>query len=164
MKMRLDLLYVAAVMLIAMNSCTSTEELTTTYPYLSQLRNSECLHSRANDDENTYVSPTIFEIRILGRTAECSLKSLQYPCDFENVNVDVSYNDGVMTIIEYPSSDMADCICEVDASFKIEELPEESFQLEIYRGNTEGLYDKNYPMLSEIIKPVNGVYVFHYKY
>ena len=163
MKLQLTIIFViASFMLITLGSCSSTEDLASRYPYLSQLKNTECLGSRAADIEaDNDVTPT-FEIRISGKTAECFFKSLEYPCDFEKVNVKVFYENGTIKIVEYPSSDLADCICDVDATFKIEELPEDSFILKIFRANTKGEYNNNYPTLTETIKVKNGSYIFPY--
>ncbi len=50
-----------------------------------------------------------------------------------------------MTIIEYPSSDTADCRCEIDAFFTIANIPQNGFILKIYHGDTEGNYDVDNP-------------------
>lgn len=157
MELQRNFLYAAACMLTGLCSCSSTENLTSHYPYLSHLSNTECLNSRAINDEESNDGDTYFEMKITGNTAECLFKSLMYPCDFEKVIVDVTYNDGIMTIVVYPASGgMADCLCEVDTNFNIEELPEGSFILKIYVGNAEGKYNKDYPIITETIKVENG--------
>lgn len=163
MKLRTDIMCAAAVALAALASCSSTEDLASRFPYLSQIENTECLNSRAIDDD-TNGGRTTFAMRISGTFAECCFKGLAYPCDFRNVNVEVSYHDGIMTIIEYPSSDMADCLCEVDASFVIEDFPADRFILKIYRGNTKGHYDKVNPILTQVVDPKKGYLKFPYGY
>lgn len=101
-------------------------------------------------------------MKITGNTAECVFKSLQYPCDFEKVNVEVSSNNRTIKVIEYPSSDLADCLCEVDATFNIEDLPGDSFILKIYRANTQGEYDPEKPTLEKVIEVNNCFLLFQY--
>ncbi len=162
MKLRTDIMCACVVALSALSSCSSAGDLILRYPYLSQLSNTECLNSRSDGNDDYYRRRTTFEMNISDNTAKCSFKALYYPCDFEKVNVDISYADGILTIVEYPSSDMADCICEVDTSFNIEDLPGSKFLLKVYRGNTDGQYNKDYPILSEIIEVRDGVVIFPY--
>lgn len=161
MKLRTNIFYVAVFMVAALSSCSSTEGLSSHYPYLSQLSNSKCLNSRALDDEESNDTDAYFEMKITGNTAECLIKSLKLTCGFGLVNVDVSFNDGIMTIVVYPASGvMMDCLCEVDTNFKIEELPEGNFILKLYNGYGEGEYNKDYPMITEVIKVENGTVTF----
>lgn len=162
MKSKFTILYLAAFALISLNSCSDTDE-PAPVPYLSQVQNTECLSSGSRASEVEAHVSTTFEMRISSRTAECLFRSLSYPCDFGMVNVDLFFKDGVMTIVEYPSSDLANCLCKVDASFKINDLPKGSFILKIYRGNSKGEYNKDYPMLTEVIEVKKGTYIFPYK-
>ena len=75
----------------------------------------------------------------------CRFNSLQYPCDFGKVNINVSYSNKTLTIVEFPSSDQADCLCEVDASFVIENLPDVDFIIKVYHGDTFGNYNADKP-------------------
>lgn len=152
----------ASGLLITLMSCSTTESLTPNYPYLSQLANTPCLNSKASGLEYVIDNSTTFEMKITDTTAECVFKSLQYPCDFEKVNVDISYDNGTITVIEYPSSDLADCLCEVDATFTIEDIPRNSFILKIYRANTQGEYDPDKPTLEKLIEVKNCFLLFQY--
>lgn len=157
MKLRTNIFYAAAFMLTVLSSCSSSESLSSHYPYLSHLSNSGCLNSRAIDDEENNEGDAYFEMKITGNTAECLIKSLKLSCGFGAVNVDVSFKDGIMIIVAYPASDvMMDCLCTVDTNFNIEELPEGSFVLKVYRGDSEGEYNKDYPLINEVIKVENG--------
>ena len=50
-----------------------------------------------------------------------------------------------MILIEYPTADKADCRCEIDASFIIENIPQNDFILKIYHGDTHGNYNIDNP-------------------
>ena len=132
-----------------LGSCSSAEETILKQPYLSQLNNTECiteaLQSRAEE------SNCSFEMTFEGSVAECKFTSLDYPCDFGKVNIKVLYEDGVLTIVEFPSSDEADCRCETDATFTIINAPEKDFILKIYHGDTTGKYNKDSPRYSGTI-------------
>ncbi|MDE6231335.1 MAG: hypothetical protein K2M37_06915 [Muribaculaceae bacterium] len=163
MKPRFTVIFViASFMLITLGACSSSEDLIPSSPHLSQLQNTGCLDSGFGDFETENDDFSTFEMKIEGKTAECFFNSLKYPCDFENVNVIVTYENETMTIIEYPSSDLADCICDVDVSFQIEDLPEGNFILKIFRANTNGEYNKDYPKLTETINVKDGSYNFPY--
>lgn len=152
------LLYLSAIIaLIAtsnvLGSCSSAEETILKQPYLSQLNNTECIsHTRTEAflrraDESKCTFEMIFE----GSVAKCKFTALDYPCDFGKVNINVSYEDGVLTIVEFPSSDEADCRCETDATFTIINAPEKDFILKIYHGDTTGKYNKDSPRYSGTI-------------
>lgn len=135
---------IAAIMVLA--SCTSTEDTPPAAPRLSSLNNTECLgFSPQSRSDNGYIGS--FEMILDGSAARCKFTSLLYPCDFGKVNVSVDYSDGILTIVEYPSSDFADCLCETNASFTIEDIPQNDFVLKIYRGAaSSGTYYEEYPM------------------
>lgn len=147
--MRLPILLPIAVLIttVGLTSCSSTEDLNIKYPYPYMLSNTECLSNinteytqNKTDDNNG-----IFEIILDGSTARCRFISLEYPCDFGKVNINIIYNDGVLTIVEYPSSDKADCHCEIDAMFSILNMPDKDFILKIYHGDITGSYNKKSP-------------------
>lgn len=148
--------------IISLGSCSSSEDLVSRYPYLSQLSNTPCLNSRSSGDESDNDVHATFEIKINGNTAECAFKSLDYPCDFGKVNIEVSYDESIITVLEYPSSDMADCICDVNATFTIENLPKDNFILKIYRCNSSRKYNNDTPTLNEVIDVKNGKVIFPY--
>ena len=104
---------------IALSSCSSMEEATIQNPYISNLGNTGCLShwDTDNAESRSEVNNGMFEMIFDGEDAKCKFTSLEYPCDYEQVNVKITYNEGIMIIIEYPSSDKADCRCEIDASF-----------------------------------------------
>ena len=132
---------------IALNSCSSMEDIAVQYPYISNLVNTDCLSHRDidNTENRSENNNGTFEMIFEGQIAKCKFTSLDYPCDYGQVNVKITYNEGIMTIIEYPSYDGADCRCEIDASFTIENIPQNDFILKIYHGDTEGNYDNATP-------------------
>ena len=78
MKLHFTTAFAAAIMLITLSSCSSSERLASRYPYISHLNNTDCLDSRAIDDYNSDDIGTTFEMTISGNTAECIFKSLIY--------------------------------------------------------------------------------------
>ena len=146
---------IAIIMIIATMavSCSSVEDLTCKYPSVNHLENTGCkTHESEIADFDASESDSDFEhgtIQIwcgdIPMKMICRFNSLQYPCDFGKVNIQVSYTDKTLTIVEFPSSDQADCLCEVDASFVIENLPDEDFMIKVYHGDTFGNYNANKP-------------------
>ena len=138
---------------IALSSCSSMEEAAIQNPYISNLGNTGCLShwDTDNAESRSEVNNGTFEMIFDGEDAKCKFTSLEYPCDYEQVNVKITYNEGIMIIIEYPSSDKADCRCEIDASFTIENMPKNDFILKIYHGDTQGNYDNASPKYEGLI-------------
>lgn len=132
---------------IALSSCSSMEDVAIQNPYISNLGNTGCLShlDNGNAESRSEVNKGSFEMLFEEQVAKCKFTSLDYPCDYEQVNVKITYNNGTMTIIEYPSSDTADCRCEIDASFTIENIPQNDFILKIYHGDIQGNYDVDNP-------------------
>ena len=141
------------ILTLTINSCSSVEELISQNPQLYQLRNTECLTAYSDnveesdgEDSGQYGYGTFqMTYREDRTTCDCKFNSLNYPCDFEKVNVDVTFSDDTLIIVEYPSSDMADCKCLVDASFTIKDLPIDDFTMKIYHGDTSGNYNPDAP-------------------
>ena len=155
MKLQLTINFVlASLMLISLESCSSAEETILKQPYLSHLNNTECishpdveaLQSREDGVKGT------FEMILEGSIATCKFTSLDYPCDFGKVNVNVLFKNGILTIVEFPSSDEADCRCETEASFSIMNIPDKDFILKIYHGNTTGKYNEDSPIYSGTVR------------
>lgn len=149
---------------IASSSCSSMEDAVIQNPYISNLANTGCIshwdsdntESRSEDNNGS------FEMLFDGPLSRCKFTSLEYPCDYEQVNVKVSYNDGTMTIVEYPSSDTADCRCEIDATFTIENMPQNNFILKIYHGDTNVNYNKTTPKYEGRINPAEDKIMIPY--
>ena len=151
--------FLIAVMAVwLMSSCSSTEGVTAQYPYISSLANTNCLSHIDTDNDFSRGSDAtgIFEMTVDGTTAHCKFTSLDYPCDFEKVNISVTYSEGVMTLVEYPSSNSADCRCETDATFIIKNIPENEFILQIYHGDINGEINKDAPKFIGKVQPTNG--------
>ena len=149
---------------IASSSCSSMEDALIQNPYISNLENTGCIShwDTDNAENNSEVNKGSFEMLFEGQVTRCIFTSLVYPCDYEQVNVKVTYNDGAMTIVEYPSSDTADCRCNIDASFTIENMPQHDFILKIYHGDTEGKYDNETPKYVGRINPIEGKIIIPY--
>ena len=143
---------------IVSNSCSSTEDAVIQNPYISNLGNTGCIShwDTDNAESRSEVNKCSFEMLFEGQVSRCKFTSLVYPCDYEQVNVKVTYTDGTMTIVEYPSSDTADCRCEIDANFTIENMPQNIFILKIYHGDTNGNYNKTTPKYEGRINPADG--------
>lgn len=149
---------------IVLSSCSSTEDTVIQNPYISNLRNTGCIshcdtdntESRREDNNGSFVM--LFERQL----SRCKFSSLEYPCDYERVNVKVTYNEGTLTIVEYPSSDAADCRCNIDVSFTIENMPQNDFILKIYHGDTKGNYDNANPKYEGRINPAEGKIMIPY--
>ena len=164
MKLFIKLQLITCLLVLALTSCSSSEEVIFKNPYLSQITNTECLsiadidapQSRGNDIHGS------FEMIINGSSAECKFISLEYPCDFGRVNINLSFNDGVLIIVEYPSSDEADCRCETDVTFTINELPDSDFVLKIYHGDTNGNFNIETPKFSGRVRVMDGSFSTSY--
>lgn len=134
---------IAILASITLSSCSSMEDVAIQNPYISNLGNTGCLSHWDTDiaESRGEINNGTFEMIFEEKVAKCKFTSLEYPCDYEQVNVKITYNEGIMIIIEYPSSDKADCRCEIDASFTIENVPQNDFILRIYHGDTQGNYN-----------------------
>lgn len=149
---------------IVSSSCSSMEDAVIQNPYISNLENTDCIShwDTDNAERRSEVNKGSFEMLFEGQITRCKFTSLEYPCDYEQVNVKVTYNDGTITIIEYPSSDTADCRCNIDATFNIENMPQNDFILKIYHGNTEGNYDNTTPKYEGRINQTDGKIIIPY--
>lgn len=156
-------LFFAAIIAVC-TSCSSTEDTIVKHPYLSNLTDTGCLDHPGVHAIQTrgFNAETTFEMIFEGTTARCKFTALEYACDFEKVNVDVTFEEGVMTIVEYPSSDMADCLCETDATFIIQDMPTEDFILKIYRGTTTGEFNPDRPKYSGVVRIKDGSFIIPY--
>lgn len=143
---------------IVSNPCSSMEDTVIQNPYISNLENTDCIShwDTDNAESRSVVNKGSFEMLFEEQVTRCKFTSLVYPCDYEQVNVKVTYTDGTMTIVEYPSSDTADCRCEIDANFTIENMPQNIFILKIYHGDTNGNYNKTTPKYEGRINPADG--------
>lgn len=159
-----NLWLIFAVFIAVCTSCSSTEDTIVKQPYLSNLTNTGCLNDLFAPALQTrgFDAETTFEMIFEGSTARCKFSTLVYSCDFGKVNVDVTFEDGVMTIVEYPSSDQADCICETDATFTIQDMPTEDFILKIYRGTTTGEFNPDRPQYSGVVRIKDGSFIIPY--
>lgn len=149
---------------IVSNSCSSMEDTVIQNLYISNLENTDCIShwDTDNAESRSEVNKGSFEMLFEGQVSRCKFTSLVYPCDYEQVNVKVTYTDGTMTIVEYPSSDTADCRCNIDVSFTIENIPQNEFVLKIYHGDTEGKYNNETPKYVGRINPIEGQIIIPY--
>lgn len=149
---------------IALSSCSSMEDAVIQNPYISNLENTDCIShwDTDNTESRSEVRKGSFEMFFDGQAAECRFISLDYPCDFWKVNVRTIYSTGALTIIEFSTFDEADCRCEVDASFTIENIPQNEFVLKIYHGDTNGNYNKTTPKYEGRINPIEGKIIIPY--
>ena len=149
---------------IVSSSCSSMEDTFIQNPYISNLENTGCIShwDTDNAESRSDVNKGSFEMLFEGQVTRCKFTSLVYPCDYEQVNVKVTYTDGTMTIVEYPSSDTADCRCNLDASFTIENIPQNEFVLKIYHCDTNGNYNKTTPKYEGRINPIEGKIMIPY--
>ena len=154
MKKFLCYIVFSTVLILTLNSCSSVEELISHNPQLYHLQNTECLtayvdcEEGSEDGSNGQYGYGTFQMTYRENLTicDCKFNSLNYPCDFGKVNIKIIYSEGTLVIVEYPSSDTADCKCQVDASFTIRDLPLDDFQLKIYHGDTSGNYNPNNPI------------------
>ena len=149
---------------IASSSCSSMEDAVIQNPYISNLANTGCIShwDSVNTESRSEVRKGSFEMFFDGQTAECRFISLDYPCDFWKVNVRTIYSTGTLMIIEYSTFDEASCRCKVDASFTIENIPQNEFVLKIYHGDTNGNYNKTTPKYEGRINPAEGKIMIPY--
>ena len=150
---------------IALSSCSSMEDAVMQNPYISSLENTGCLShwDTDNAESRSEVNKGSFEMLFEGQVAKCKFTSLDYPCDYEQVNVKIAYNEGGMILIEYPTADKADCRCEIDASFIIENIPQNDFILKIYHGDTHGNYNIDNLKYEGRINQTEGKIVIPYR-
>ncbi|MDE6190409.1 MAG: hypothetical protein K2G47_02175 [Muribaculum sp.] len=149
---------------IISSSCSSMEDAVIQNPCISNLENTGCISHWDTDnvERHSEVNKGSFEMLFDGQVTRCKFTSLDYPCDYEQVNVKVTYNDGTMTIVEYPSSDTSDCRCNIDASFTIENMPHHDFILKIYHGDTECNYDNATPKYEGRVNQTDGKIIIPY--
>lgn len=149
---------------IASSSCSSMEDAVIQNPYISNLENTGCIShwDTDNTESRSEVRRGSFEMFFDGQAAECRFISLDYPCDFWKVNVRTIYSTGTLTIIEFSTFDEAACRCEVDASFTIENIPQNEFVLKIYHGDTNGNYNKTTPKYEGRINPAEDKIMIPY--
>lgn len=161
-KLNIGLFFI--LMLACLGSCSTVEELVEKEndtpenpaklnPIISDLLNSDCLGELYMDYQDTLwggESLGTFEMIIEDNKAKCKFTSLVYFCLFGKVMIDVKYKDDTMIIVEYCSSkNPTDCLCETNASFTIENIPDKDFNLKIYSGRYHtGEYDENRPVYS----------------
>ena len=170
MKRILKLPVAAAVLAFVFASCSSTD--LSKYPYLSNISDSGCL---GNDDfdypavrsetDNPDIPKHIFEMTWEGNEAKCKYYLPYYTCGLQP-NINVIYNDGVMTIIEFPTGMVIDCTCPQEVYFDIKDFPENDFILKIYRGKTKvndigeiegtGEYDEAHPLFDGLVEIKKG--------
>lgn len=131
----------------------SEEEQPLSEAYIASLMDSGCkkeifdnYESKAWDNE----TQTMFSICLEGNVAKCKFEDLVYACDFPPANVDLTTEGNNIYIVEYPSSDMADCLCTADVSFDIMNIESGEYCLYIYRGNEKGEHGDN-PRLKQTI-------------
>lgn len=136
--------------------------------YIANLSDAGCLsdgQSGSNAPASRGWNDGAFEMVLDGTSAQCLFSKVFYSCNFERVNVEASYADGVLTIIEqaiYPDDTTANCICLTDVSFNIVNLPDEDFTLVIYRANEKGVYHPEQPALKKQISVADKSFRFAY--
>lgn len=150
--------FLVVLSVIVASACSSIDDVLIQYPYISGITNTDCLSSLdvIEDQSLDVAGKSMFEMTISGTTATCKFTSLYYPCDFGHVNINVTYGDRVMTIVEYPSSDLADCRCMTDVTFTIENIPDSDFILKIYHGSPTGAFNVDAPCYSGLISHADG--------
>lgn len=142
--------------ILALTSCSSVEDMALQPSYISQLNDTGCLSNNDFLQSRSDYNFGSFEMEFNGSTAKCKFTSLLYPCDFGRVNVNVISGEGMLTIVEYPSSDKANCLCEVNASFLIENIPQQDFILTIYHACPNGAYNPDQPMYQGLVSLSQG--------
>lgn len=78
---------------------------------------------------------TRFRIFLTDSGAECNFLSLLHICGFYNIRVEVDLDGSSLSIreyAEYNGEDVADCYCQLDASFFIKNLEAGDYSLFIY--------------------------------
>ena len=148
-------LFVLTGVALNMASCSTEEpeEQPLSEAYIASLMDSGCkedvfdnYESKTWDNE----TQTMFSICLEGNVAKCKFENLIYACDFPPANVDLTTEGNNIYIVEYPSSDMADCLCTADVSFDIMNIESGEYCLYIYRGNEKGEHGDN-PRLKQTI-------------
>ena len=146
MKYDIIIKMITVTVILALTACSSVDDITSNYPYISKLTNTECIKAFTHNSEiDSDTDHGTFKMTLEGTPAKCKFTSLYYPCDFGKVNIKVSYKEGVLSIVEYPSSDKADCRCETDATFIVENIPYGDFILKIYHGDINGKFNEDSP-------------------
>lgn len=134
--------------LLSMTSCASTEAVQTPV-YLDETSSTPCLPEGRSADKNRYTAN--LEIDMAEDGAHCRFMGLTYSCDFGKVNISATVEDSRIVIVEYPDSDMADCLCTTNADFVLKNLTPGRYQLILYTATPEGRYDENQPYFDELI-------------
>ena len=90
-------------------------------------------------DVKGYLKSTWMRILLTDSGAECHFQNLTHVCDFSNIRVEVDIEGQDLSIreyAEYESEAVADCYCQLDASFFIENLKEGVYNLSIYNSKS----------------------------
>lgn len=91
---------IAILASIVLGSCSSMEDIAIQYPYISNLGNTGCMShwDTDNAESRSEVNKGSFEMLFEEQVAKCKFTSLDYPCDYEQVNVKISKMFVIRTI------------------------------------------------------------------
>lgn len=90
-------------------------------------------------DAKGYLKSTWVRILLTDSGAECHFQNLTHVCGYSNIRVEVDIEGQDLSIreyAEYESEAVADCYCQLDASFFIEDLKEGVYNLSIYNSKS----------------------------
>ena len=91
-------------------------------------------------DAKGYLKSTWMRILLTDSGAECYFQNLTHVCSFSNIRVEVDIEEQNLSIREYAEYEneeiMADCYCQLDESFFIEDFKEGVYNILIYNSKS----------------------------
>lgn len=132
--MRLSLVIILFVQLLF--AC-STEENVMKSMEVSNVSNTSCKQpsnlrtTRATDGQ---ITNSLLAIESFSNgSLKCRIEDLEGSCDMDKINVSGSLSNGKISVVLYKNKETyADCLCNYDVSFSLDNLVSGKYQIEIY--------------------------------
>lgn len=110
-------------MVLSMTACEKTNKILESNFAVSNIESSDCLQHHASRGVKGRYNPDSISINYHNGTVYVTHYNLMVNCGFEKVNVDIDVDSDTIRILEsgYPVN--ADCMCDIDNSFEIKNVP-----------------------------------------
>lgn len=96
---------------------------------VSHVSFTECKSHANSMEEKGMSTPDTVSIRYEAGTVYVDHYHLGVNCAFDTVNVALTMNDDTIRILEYGTPDEANCICETNNSFQIDNVPHGTYTI-----------------------------------
>lgn len=121
------LLFLFAALTLSMTACKKTDTIAEDSFAVSNIVFSDCLQHHSSGEIKGLHNPDSISIDYHNGTIYVTHYNLIVNCGFENVNVNIDVASDTITILENGSPESADCMCEIDNSFEIKNVPSGSY-------------------------------------